>query len=93
MTGSFLRIDYSSENVEAFTCDCGKCEMDRFDIVYSWHHANLIGWKIEEVPKDEWKELKWKGHTFPHGCILLCPDCAKNTEQQVQVDSPAGPTA
>jgi hypothetical protein len=82
---SVLRIDYSNEKSEMHQCDCGDCHGTRFDIAYSMYHASVIGWRAMKVPPKEAKKIPFRGYDFPLGRILLCPDCAKNT-QQVQAD-------
>jgi hypothetical protein len=76
---SVMRLDEHNKSTQ-YICDCGKCDSGRFDIVYSMLHASVIGWRSQELPKKE-------SRVFGRNTIILCPECAKNTEQANQPDS------
>ena len=68
-TNSIRVIIGNNEIQHFFLCACEDCKGRgrRIDTAYSWHHANVIGWRFTRQEKYS-----------PNGdLVALCPTCAK----------------
>jgi hypothetical protein len=75
---SVMRLDETRKST-LYQCDCGKCNGNRFDIVYSMRHASEIGWRMQKLSQ---KEVEALGED----AIILCPECVQTIEQSHQPD-------
>ena len=80
MERSTLRIEISGSQSNFDVCGNVKCSAGLSQVAYSAYHAGKLGWRNKVLPKDEAK-------AYGKQYLLLCPECAKNTEQQLQPDN------